>query len=803
MKIPGHILFIIVILLTGCQGTDLDTTFQNASWIGVPELQPIPDSLLYGDHPAPLFRKEFSVGEGLESAVLYITAAGYYRAFINGEDIGINYLDPAWTDYGKRIYFAEYDLTGQIRKGWNCIATTLGNGFYNPLPLRMWGRRNLRDHLTVGQPVFIGRLILSYTDGSTEQIFTDSSWKYAHGPMLRNNVYLGEVYDAGKEIPGWKLSGFDDAGWQASAVHEGPGGQLQEAFFPPVQPAGKLKPVRIITLEKGLYIADMGQNFTGLYRIRLSGRKGDTITFRFGERLCDNGTLNPMTTVCGQIKRAGMGGPGAPAIAWQTDSYIFGDNEEAWYRPAFTFHTYRYMEIKGLQQQPGHSDIEGIILHSNVDTSNSFSCSSALINAIQHASRRTFLANMIGVQSDCPAREKFGYGGDLNATAESFICNFNMQEFYRKTVYDWIDAMNDTLFIDTAPFVGIRYCGLSWESAFLITQYYLYLYYNDIELVQELYETNLEWMSKAARLHPDALVDHGLSDHESLEPVPVELTGTAHYLQCARIMEAFALLMDDSDHAEHFRNLACELTNNLLDLFWRRAVPCPINRQTLFATLLYHDIIPEKEKDAAVDSLVKALEADPSGHFTTGIFGTKYILDALSATGNVNIVFRVVNSRLFPGWGHMIDRGATTLWETWKESDDVYSNCHPMFGSVSEWMFRWLAGIRPHPDHPGFERFILAPSLPEGLDHVACSYHSPLGEIVSNWRRKGTGTVFEITIPAGSSALVRLPISDQQEITLTERRGRDLCQPERDGAEHVKFELGPGVYTISAHDPDT
>ncbi len=160
------------------------------------------------------------------------------------------------------------------------------------------------------------------------------------------------------------------------------------------------------------------------------------------------------------------------------------------------------MEISGLEYKPDLSDLEGIIFHTNVDTSNNFSCSSGLINNIQQASRKTFLANLISVQSDCPAREKFGYGGDLNAIAESYICNFDMQAFYRKTVYDWVDAINDTMFIDTAPFVGIRYCGLSWESAFLIAQYYIYLYYNDIELVRELYELDLSWMEKAATSAP-------------------------------------------------------------------------------------------------------------------------------------------------------------------------------------------------------------------------------------------------------------------------------------------------------------
>jgi alpha-L-rhamnosidase len=798
MKIYVYILSVIITLLPGCQGHVKNNPFQHAAWIGRPEDVPRPDSLMYSDHPAPLFRKEFSVEEELQSAILYITAAGYYRAFINGEDIGANYLDPAWTDYGKRIYYAEYDISAQVRKGENCIGATLGNGFYNPLPLKMWGRRNLREHLTVGQPVFIARIELEFSNGSREEIMTDRSWKYTHGPILRNNVYLGEVYDGRKEISGWNIAGFDDANWQASVISDGPGGQLQKAFFPPVQSTGIIEPVGISSPSAGIYIADLGKNFTGLYRIKLKGQSGDTVTFRFGERLYENGELNPMTTVCGQIKEEGLGGPGAPAIAWQTDSYIFGDSTDIWYSPTFTFHTYRYMEISGVENKPDPSEIEGIVIHTNVDTSNNFSCSSELINAIQQAARRTFLANLTGVQSDCPAREKFGYGGDLNAIAESYLYNFDMQAFYRKTVYDWIDAVNDTMFIDTAPFVGIRYCGLSWESAFLITQYYLYLYYNDIELVKELYEFDLKWMEKAARMHPEAIVDKGLSDHESLEPVPVELTGTSHYLQCARIMKRFAMLMDDKENEMHFGQLANDLSKNLLDMFWRKPVPGPINRQTLFSTLMYLEIIPEDEQDAAIDSLVKALEAGPSGHFTTGIFGTKYILEALSATKNVNTVFNIVDSRSYPGWGYMIDRGATTIWETWKESDNIYSNCHPMFGSVSEWLYRWLAGIRPDPDHPGFEKFIIAPSLPAGLDHVKCSYHSPFGEIVSNWRNEGTGKqLFEITIPGGSSALVRLPASGHQTISLAEKSGNDSYSPERDGKNHIQFELGPGEYTIS------
>ena len=106
LKLP-----VILLLLSACHHSSENDPFKSARWIGEPEVANLPDSLRYGDHPASLFRKEFYVKKELRSATLFITAAGYYRAFINGEDIGKNYLDPAWTDYSKRIYYSEYDIT--------------------------------------------------------------------------------------------------------------------------------------------------------------------------------------------------------------------------------------------------------------------------------------------------------------------------------------------------------------------------------------------------------------------------------------------------------------------------------------------------------------------------------------------------------------------------------------------------------------------------------------------------------------------------------------------------------------------
>ncbi|MCP3927612.1 MAG: family 78 glycoside hydrolase catalytic domain [Bacteroidetes bacterium] len=769
---------------------------ESTHWITNNRDLPSSDSLFYLNNPSPLFRKEFKSENDIENAKLIITAAGYYKASINGNAIGKNVLDPAWTDYSKRIYFSEYDVTSLIKVGDNCLGVSLGNGFYNPLPLRKWGRRNLRIDTEVGKPAFIAKLHILYANGESEVIATDSSWKYNYGPLIKNSVYLGVAYDARKTINNWNEPGFDDSIWETAIKGDNPGGKLQKAFSPPVQITEEISPVEIYSSEQGIYVVDMGVNFTGTYKIKLKGNSGDTVTFRFGERIYEDGTLNPMTTVIGQIKRKGKGGPGAPDIAWQTDSYIIGEDNNQWFTPEFTYHTYRYMEIAGLKYKPQKSDVKGLFIHSNITQNNSFSCSNDLLNSIQEATDRTFRANLVSVQSDCPAREKFGYGGDINATSESFIYNYDMQDFYRKTIYDWIDAMNDSSFVDTAPFAGVKYCGISWESAFLTTQYYLYLYYNDTELIKELYEQDKKWMDKVARIHPDGLVDNGLSDHESMEPVPVELTGTCHYLQSARIMKTFASVMGDLESEEKYEKLAIKLQAIVKAEFWDKAVIKKINRQTLFSTLLYHNIIPENDINAAKDSLLNAVKNGPSAHFNTGIFGTKYVLETLSEHVSPDTVFDIVNSKAYPGWGFMIDQGATTIWETWKESDNTYSNCHPMFGTVTEWFYRWLAGIQTDPENPGFKEFIWSPFTPHGLDFVNCTYHSPFGAIVSNWRKENGASHYEMTVPNGTKAKIILPVTQLQKITI-EKNNKKLKSKEIESIISGKTKLREGAYLIT------
>ena len=724
---------------------------EGASWISGGNIIPQSDSLFYLDHPAPLLKTEFKLGKPVLKAEMWITAAGYYETWLNGKRVGDHQLDPAWTNFSKRVYVSSFDVTELVDKGNNSWGIILGNGFYNPLPLKMWGGRNIRNDLPTGLPVAIAMLTVTFTDGSTVSYNTSDKWLSHPGPITRNNVYLGEWYDARKEVKNWNVAGSGSKGWEKAVVSQGPGGKLEPSDFQPIRITRWLEPASIKMDGKNHQIVDFGQNFAGFIKIRIRAQSGDTVRFRYGELIYPDGTLNPMTTVCGQIKRKGVGGPGSPAVAEQVDVYVARGQGDEVFQPRFTFHGFRYVEISGLRQPVSTQDIKAARISSDVEEAVRIVSSSEYLNKLNGITQWTFLSNLQSVQSDCPAREKFGYGGDINATAEAFIYNFNMHDIYRKMIFDWVDAMKPDRFVDTAPSVGIEYCGISWESAFIFLQDAMLVHYGDQELIRKLYQIDQDWMEKVARIHPDLVVTDGLSDHESLAKVPVQLTGTCHYFQVARIMAKFAAVVGDVDGISRYAGLAERIRQRILDLFWDTpSIEVP-NQQTFLATLLASEVLDAAGQDVAVARLLEVLNA-ADYHVSTGIFGTKYLLESLSSHGRTDIAWKVVNQSGFPGWKYMIDNGATTLWETWKESDNTYSQNHPMFGSVSEWYIKWLGGIQPDPENPGSTRAILKPRPVEGLDSLSVEKFYPGGTLKSAWKRQGTSLFYEFTVPEGLTA---------------------------------------------------
>jgi alpha-L-rhamnosidase len=766
------------------------------------------DQDFYEDDPSPLFRKVFDTDKAVKRARLYISGVGYYEAYLNGKKVGDHVLDPLWTNYSRRVLYSAYDITEMLEAGSNCIGVSLGNGWYNPVPLRMWGRLNIRESLPVGRPCFIAQLNVEYTDGSTGAIVSDQSWKVAEGPIVRNSIYLGEVYDARLEVDRWNRTGFDDSRWSQTSVANGPRGKLQWQRCEAIKITDHIKPVTITEPEEDVYVFDMGQNFGGWIQLKVRADRGSRIKLRYGELLHKDGTLNPMTSVCGQIKgkrkdkqgnEVSVGGVGAPNIAWQQDIYIAKGSDLEIYRPRFTFHAFRYVEVTGFKTKPILDSIEGLRLHCNVEPVGEFLCSNEMFNRIQQMCQRTFLSNIFGVQSDCPHRERFGYGGDLVNTSDAFMLNYDMSNFYAKVVYDWADAARgDGMLTDTAPFVGIQYCGLAWAMAHPHLQLELYRYYGDSRILEKQYDVSRKWFEIFIKQTSDHIVNEGLSDHESLEPAPAPVMVTPLYCETARIMSQIAGILGRNEDERKYRELASQIKSSYVGKFidGNTGTVGPGSQASQAFALSLEMIDDEDIYEKAFQFLLDDIKDNHDGHLSTGIFGTRLMLDLLSERGYTPIAHGIVNQRDFPGWGYMLDNGATTLWEHWALSDNTFSHNHPMFGSVSQWFFNRLGGIQPAPESIGFDKIIIRPEIVEDLQWVKCRYDSVRGPIVSNWQKRDGHLYFDIEIPVNSQAEVFIPLQKGKKVPeANESLESIVFLREENGA--MLYEVGSGRYLFS------
>jgi alpha-L-rhamnosidase len=218
--------------------------------------------------------------------------------------------------------------------------------------------------------------------------------------------------------------------------------------------------------------------------------------------------------------------------------------------------------------------------------------------------------------------------------------------------------------------------------------------------------------------------------------------------------------------------------------------------QSVQAFALFLNMLPAEERRVALAHLVKDITDKHNGHLTTGIFGTRYMLDVLSRERRAEVVNNMVNLRDFPGWGYMLEQGATTLWEHWKFSDNTFSHNHPMFGSVSQWFYNWLGGIEPAADAVGFDRFTFQPQFLDGLGWVRCTYRSIRGPITCDWKREGDRVAIDLHVPVNTTAMLILPTAGlitESGHTATDSEGVEKVS-ERDGS--AKLRLGSGRYHL-------
>jgi alpha-L-rhamnosidase len=746
-----------------------------AQWISDPNPLPVNEEDFYKENPAPLIRKEIELQKEVSSARLYISGLGYYEARLNGGKIGDAMLDPGWTQYRKQVLYSTYDVSHLLQRGKNALGIILGNGWYNPLPLNIFGF-NLRKTLTIGKPCVKAQLRIVFKDGSQKIIISDSTWKTCDGPILKNNVYLGEMYDARKEHKNWDKPGFSDKQWKSCIVIAGPTGQLSAQVQPPIRVTRFLKAKNIHEIKPGTFIIDFGQNFAGTVKLRVKGPAGTVVKIRCGEDVHTDGSLNYFTNLVAQLKDIWNANPGkgAPRPPVSTITYVLKGNGEEVYSPRFTFHSFRYIELTGFPGKPDVKTVEGLRMNSDLKENGSFECSNEMFNKVQEMVKWTFLSNVFSIQSDCPGREKFGYGADIVTTAEAFCYNYDMSNFYRKVMQDFVnDVRPNGGMPEIAPSIGIANESMGggtgspgWQLAFPFGLKLLYDYYGDIQIVEKNYEIlkkQIEFMHSAT---PNNIVERDISDHESIDPKPVSLSATAFYYHHVKILAQFAHLLNRTDDAEKYDKLVDEIKDAFLNKFLKKGTGSfDSGTQAAQVIPLYYDLVPESEKNAAMNNLLQEIYIKHKGHLSTGIFGTKFLFEFFRRENRNDVSYSIVNQRDFPGYANMLAHGATTLYESWKYPDTVNSQNHPMFGSVSEWFYKSILGINA--TSPGFAKFEIKPQPAGDLTWAKGYYNAVVGKIKCDWKIVGTNFYLNVTVPVNTNATLYIPSLPDKEVLET------------------------------------
>lgn len=734
-----------------------------AKWISDGSSSPKIIEDYYKNDPAPLFCKEFSTKENVKSAKLYISGLGYYEAYLNGEKISPFLLDAGWTAYDHQVLYNVHDITHLLREGVNDFGTIVGNGWYNLLPLKFWGRHIFRDALASGRPTLKAQLIIQYVDGSVDIIPTDESWKVTKTPILRNSIFLGEFYDATLEDENWYGLKNKTSGWIPATIIDGPKGKMTVQTSPAITVYKEIKPASITKLSDGKYIVDMGENFAGIVRLNVKGAKGQKISLRYGEDIHQDGTVNVMTSVAGQIKKPGIGGLGAPDIAWQEDNYVLKGIESEEWQPKFTFHSFRYVEVSGWPGILAIDNIKGLALAADLEKTGAFSSSNPMFNELFEVIDRTFLSNVFSVQSDCPAREKLGYGGDIVATAESYLYNYDMHTFYRKTIRDFANDQRENGGItETAPYVGISDAGpdkesgpLGWQLAYPYLVMKLYEFYGDSLIISHNYDNLERHVEFLIRESENDLYTKGLSDHEALNEKPVSLTSSLFYYHHIKLFAEFSAILNKEEKQKRYNEIGEVIRRRIMQHFIQENGTVDNSTQTAQVFALWYQIADDEILLSNIITKLKEAFDSHDWHVSTGIFGTKMLFDVLRILEKEDWAYKIANQRTFPGWGYMLDQGATTLWETWAYSDNVYSQNHPMFGSINEWFYRSILGINPLA--PGFKEILIKPQIVGDLTWAKGHYQSIHGKIASEWKIDNDQFYMNITIPPNTTAEVWLP----------------------------------------------
>lgn len=720
--------------------------------------------------PIPLvFKKKLSIKKPVRTVKIYCTAIGIYEMQLNGEKVGSDYFAPGFTSYKNQLQYQVYDITSALKAENELFVTVAGGWAVGAFVM------NRKNRITADRQAFMAEIRIAYEDGTEDVIGTDTSWQVSREGNYRfAEFYDGEVYDATVDTA--KIA------WRNAAIEKvkiKP--EILVDYGAPVREHEVFKPISVKKAPSSELIYDFGQNFAGIVRYKVNGKKGQKITVRHAEILTPEGELNTVFLRSAKCMT----------------EYICRDGMQE-YAPRMTYMGFRYAGISGVEEKD--IEVEAVALYSDIEKNGCFECSNEMLNKLQSNIIWSGKSNFVDIPTDCPQRdERMGWTGDIAIFAQTACYNFDMRRFLDKWLKDVRaeqtrgGGIPNTVpvqgygFPETMPKKAIAF----WGDACVFVPWALYLAYGDVNVLKENYATMKKYV-KACKFW--ANIGFGKNRYiwndipmmqfgDWVAPdVPqmgqwqarCKWTGTAALAASSGILSKIAKILGNEKDEEYYKKLNEKVSDAYVSVLTDGNGKLLNEFQTAYVLPLYFDMFPAEQKKKAAENLVKLIEKNDYC-IGTGFPGTPYILFALADNGYADVAYKMLLNTKCPSWLYEVKVGATTVWERWDGLNEdgecpigsdgtggMISFNHYGFGAVGDFLYRRVVGIEPIT--AGYKVFRVKPVISKELTYAKGEVNTPYGVAASDWKVEGNTFTLKVKVPVSTVCMVVLPSGEEHTV---------------------------------------
>jgi alpha-L-rhamnosidase len=723
----------------------------------------------------PILRKSFLASKKIISAKVYVTSRGLYDVQINGKRMGDAYLSPGWTSYNKHLQYQTYDVADLLTQGNNAIGVLLGSGWYRTR-LTWTNKQNIYGKETA----LLFQMVIKFTDGTTETVVSDGSWKAANSHILYSEIYNGEIQNMNFEQKKYSAADFDDSKWTSVVTKDFPKDYITAAINEPIRKHENFKPIQVLTSPKGETILDFGQNLVGWVKVAIQGKSGEQIKLSHVEMLDKKGV--PYFENLRSAKAQA--------------TYTLSGNGIEILEPHFTFFGFRYVKVEGLSGKINPNDFTAIALYSDMKQTGTFECSNPLVNQLQSNIQWGQKGNFLDVPTDCPQRdERLGWTGDAEVFSRTAAYNFNVNQFFAKWLVDVAADQNEN---GSVPFVipnalkgtsfDMPVGAAGWSDASIIIPYNMYVSYGDREIVERQYPSMKAYLNYVRGAAKKDLWNTGfqfadwlsyrVDDSKGMIGMKSAITDNYLVAQCfyaynTEIMIKAAALLGKKDEVQEYQALLERIKKAFQKEYMTASGKLISETQTAYILALQFDMFPESLRPQAVERLVKNIESYEY-HLTTGFLGTPFLNPVLSRFGRNDVAYKLLLQDTYPSWLYPIKaHGATTIWERWDsmkpdgtfQDPSMTSFNHYAYGAVGDWIYRTVAGIdTKEAEGAGYKDIIIKPELGGNLTYAKGNLETNYGLVSSSWKIEKNKLILDVEIPANTNATIVFPTNKVETI---------------------------------------